>query len=67
MVASSFAFLSSLATSILAISLFSIKDVKIFDVRWSGEREPSVDGKLPKIGETVDVNNTTWTNTGLQS
>ncbi|WP_380058955.1 DUF3604 domain-containing protein (plasmid) [Falsihalocynthiibacter sp. SS001] len=36
---------------------------KIFDVVWSGERAPDADGKLPSVGDTVDIENATWTNT----
>ncbi|MBR0791900.1 DUF3604 domain-containing protein [Bradyrhizobium manausense] len=36
---------------------------KIFDVAWSGDRKPGSDGKLPSVGDTVDVANATWTNT----
>ena len=36
---------------------------KVFDVAWSGDRQPGADGKLPKVGNTVDVANATWTNT----
>lgn len=36
---------------------------KIFDVVWAGDREPGDDGKLPPVGDTVDVANATWTNT----
>jgi hypothetical protein len=35
---------------------------KVFDVVWSGERVPGSDGKLPSVGNTVDVANATWTN-----
>ncbi len=35
---------------------------KIFDVAWSGDRKPGKDGKLPPVGNTVDVKNATWTN-----
>lgn len=27
---------------------------KVFDVAWSGDREPGADGKLPPVGNTVD-------------
>ena len=30
---------------------------------WSGDRELDASGKLPAVGNTVDVANATWTNT----
>jgi hypothetical protein len=36
---------------------------KVYDVVWSGGRKPGADGKLPPVGNTVDVANATWTNT----
>ena len=36
---------------------------KVYDVAWSGDRKPGADGKLPAVGNTVDVANATWTNT----
>jgi hypothetical protein len=36
---------------------------RVFDAVWSGDREPGADGKLPRVGNTVDVANATWTNT----
>ncbi len=36
---------------------------KVYDVVWSGDRKPGSDGKLPPVGNTVDVKNATWTNT----
>jgi hypothetical protein len=35
---------------------------KVYDVVWAGERKPGADGKLPPVGNTVDVANATWTN-----
>ena len=35
---------------------------KVYDVAWSGERKPGADGKLPAVGNTVDVANATYTN-----
>ena len=35
---------------------------KIFDVVWSGDRTFGADGRLPLVGNTVDVANATWTN-----
>jgi hypothetical protein len=36
---------------------------KVYDVRWSGNRQPGADGKLPPVGNTVDVRTASWTNT----
>jgi hypothetical protein len=36
---------------------------KVHDVVWSGDRQPGPDGKLPSVGNTVDVANANWTNT----
>jgi hypothetical protein len=36
---------------------------KVYDVAWSGGRKAGADGKLPPVGNTVDVANATWTNT----
>ena len=36
---------------------------KVYDVAWSGHRKPGKNGKLPAVGDTVDVANATWTNT----
>ncbi|MCA9284964.1 MAG: DUF3604 domain-containing protein [Phycisphaerales bacterium] len=36
---------------------------KVYDVVWSGDREPGADGKLPPVGSTVNVQKATWTNT----
>jgi hypothetical protein len=38
------------------------KHEKIFDVAWSGDREPGPDGKLPPVGSTVDLQTATYTN-----
>jgi hypothetical protein len=35
---------------------------KVYDVVWSDERKPGPDGKLPPVGDTVDVENATWSN-----
>ena len=35
---------------------------KVHDVAWSGDRSPGADGKLPAVGNTVDVANASWTN-----
>ncbi len=35
---------------------------KVYDVAWSGDRKPNADGKLPSVGDTVDVANATSTN-----
>jgi Protein of unknown function (DUF3604) len=34
----------------------------VYDVVWSGDRKPGADGKLPPVGNTVDVATATWTN-----
>ena len=36
---------------------------KVYDVAWSGDRKPGANGKLPAVGNTVDVKNANWTNT----
>lgn len=36
---------------------------KVYDVAWSGDRVPGSDGKVPAVGNTVDVANANWTNT----
>ena len=36
---------------------------KVYDVVWSGGRKAGKDGKLPAVGNTVDVKTATWTNT----
>jgi hypothetical protein len=36
---------------------------KVYDVAWSDDRKIGSDGKLPPVGNTVDVRNANWTNT----
>ncbi|GAB5437387.1 DUF3604 domain-containing protein [Falsiruegeria mediterranea] len=36
---------------------------KVFDVAWSDDREIDGDGKLPEVGNTVDLETASWTNT----
>ncbi len=36
---------------------------KVYDVAWSDEREPGADGKLPPVGNTVNLAIPSWTNT----
>jgi hypothetical protein len=36
---------------------------EVYDVVWAGDRIPDNNGKLPPVGNTVDVKNATWTNT----
>jgi hypothetical protein len=37
---------------------------KVYDVAWSGDRKPDAKtGRLPPVGDTVDVAEATWTNT----
>ncbi len=35
----------------------------VYNVVWSDDRVPGSDGKLPPVGNTVDVANANWTNT----
>ena len=35
---------------------------KLYDVVWSGNREPDANGKIPSVGNTVDIENATWSN-----
>ncbi len=35
---------------------------KVFDVAWSGDRRPDASGKLPAVGNTVDVANASYSN-----
>ncbi len=36
---------------------------KVYDVTWSDRRAPGADGKLPPVGNTVDLEAANWTNT----
>ncbi len=36
---------------------------QVYDVVWSGDRSIDRDGKLPPVGNTVDIENASWTNT----
>jgi hypothetical protein len=36
---------------------------QVYDVVWSDNRKPGADGKLPPVGNTVDVKNAYWSNT----
>jgi len=36
---------------------------KVYDVAWSGDRNPGADGNLPPVGNTVDAASASWTNT----
>lgn len=35
---------------------------RVFDIAWSGDRRPGADGKLPAVGDTVDIERATFTN-----
>jgi hypothetical protein len=35
---------------------------KVYDIAWSGDRKIDANGKLPAVGNTVDVANANWTN-----
>jgi len=36
---------------------------KVYDVAWSGDRKSGANGKLPPVGNTVDVKDAIWSNT----
>jgi len=36
---------------------------KIYDIVWAGDRSPGPDGKLPPVGDTVDLEHATFANT----
>jgi hypothetical protein len=36
---------------------------RVYDVAWSGGRQPGSNGDLPAVGNTVDVENASWSNT----
>jgi len=36
---------------------------KVYDVSWSGDRKPDDKGKLPLVGNTVDLEAANWSNT----
>jgi hypothetical protein len=36
---------------------------KVYDVAWSGDRKAGADGKLPPVGDTVDLRIPSWSNT----
>jgi hypothetical protein len=36
---------------------------KVYDVVWSDDRSPDANGKLPPVGNTVDLEAANWTNT----
>jgi hypothetical protein len=36
---------------------------RVYDVAWSGARKPGKDGKLPPVGDTVNLAIPSWTNT----
>jgi hypothetical protein len=35
---------------------------KVYDVAWSGDRKKGSNGKVPAVGNTVDIANATWSN-----
>jgi hypothetical protein len=35
---------------------------RVFDIVWSGNRKPDAKGRLPAVGNTVDVRKATYTN-----
>ena len=36
---------------------------KVYDVVWGGDRKPGADGKLPPVGNTVNIGSASWSNT----
>ena len=36
---------------------------KVYDVAWSDNRKPDANGKVPPVGNTVDIENANWSNT----
>jgi len=36
---------------------------RVYDVAWSDDREPNTAGKLPAVGNTVDLEAASWSNT----
>jgi hypothetical protein len=36
---------------------------KVYNVSWSGDRQAGADGKIPAVGNTVNTNTASWTNT----
>jgi len=36
---------------------------KVYDIAWSDDRAPGADGRLPPVGDTVDVANASYKNT----
>jgi hypothetical protein len=45
------------------IDASGVAQERIYDVAWSGDRKIGTNGKLPAIGNTVDVKTATYTNT----
>lgn len=39
-----------------------VLEEKVFDVAWSDDRQPLANGRLPEVGNTVDVETATYTN-----
>ncbi len=35
---------------------------KVYDVKWSGDRKVGADGKVPAVGNTVNIDDATWSN-----
>lgn len=44
------------------VDVDGITQEKVYDVVWSGDRQPDDDGKLPPVGSTVDLSVPSWTN-----
>jgi hypothetical protein len=39
-----------------------VSSEKVYDVVWSGDRKPDANGKVPAVGNTVDMKTATYTN-----
>ena len=45
------------------IDVDGVTHEKVYDVAWSGDRKKDANGKLPAVGDTVDLSIPSWTNT----
>lgn len=54
---------TQLLTILASVSAYAQLPPPTDHVVWAGDRQPGADGKLPPVGNTVDVATATWTNT----